>query len=119
MLPLAGGGFNAEGSPLEPAVRRRYRMSNQFGGVMTNKVWMVGTMLIAFVIGMMFSQNTTAQEGEIGRLQIATAGATRSSGARGTLFILDTVNGDTYYCSFIIGGDGYGEVNFQRNNCGM
>ena len=29
---------------------------------MTNKVWMVGMMLIAFVIGMLFSQNTTQAE---------------------------------------------------------
>ena len=33
---------------------------------MTNKVWMVGMMLIAFVIGMLFSQNTSAQQDEIG-----------------------------------------------------
>ena len=41
-------------------------MINQSGGVMTNKEWlvgwMVGMMLIAFVIGMMFSQNTTQAE---------------------------------------------------------
>ncbi|MBE56145.1 MAG: hypothetical protein CL479_06185 [Acidobacteria bacterium] len=40
---------------------------------MTNKVWMVGMILIAFVIGMLFSQNTSAQQDEIGRYQIAAA----------------------------------------------
>ena len=46
---------------------------NQTGGIMTNKVWMVGMMLIAFVIGMLSSQNTSAQQDEIGRYQIRTS----------------------------------------------
>ena len=37
---------------------------------MKNKMWMVGPMLIAFLVGMMSSQNTTAQHSEIGRYQI-------------------------------------------------
>jgi hypothetical protein len=37
-------------------------MGNQPGGVMTNKVWMVGMMLIAFLIGLLSSQNTTQAE---------------------------------------------------------
>jgi hypothetical protein len=48
-------------------------MANQIGGVMQNKIWMLGMMLIAFFVGMMFSQNTAAQQGEVGRYQIATA----------------------------------------------
>ena len=41
---------------------------------MKNKMWMVGTMLIAFLVWMMSSQNTTAQRSEIGRYQIEAAG---------------------------------------------
>tara|TARA_B100002003_G_scaffold250929_1_gene292184 strand:+ start:2493 stop:2780 length:288 start_codon:yes stop_codon:yes gene_type:complete len=48
-------------------------MGNHTGGVMQNKMWMLGMMLIAFFVGMMFSQNTAAQQGELGRYQIATA----------------------------------------------
>ncbi len=40
---------------------------------MKNKMWMVGTMLIAFLVWMMASQNTTAQQSEIGRYQIEAA----------------------------------------------
>jgi hypothetical protein len=94
ILPLAGGGFNAEGSPLEPAVRRRYRMGIQSGGVMTNKVWMVGMMLIVFVIGMMFSQNTSAQQGEIGRYQLEHDPRTDYSG----VWKIDTVTGQLWEC---------------------
>ena len=50
ILPLTGGGFNAEGSPLEPALRRRYRMSIQTGGVMTdNKYFLIGVLIAAFL----------------------------------------------------------------------
>ena len=50
ILPLTGGGFNAEGSPLEPMVRRRYRMSNQSGGVMSdNKYFVNGLLIVAFL----------------------------------------------------------------------
>ena len=46
ILPLAGGGFNAEGSPLEPALRRRYRMGIQKGELVSRDyqkahLWMV------------------------------------------------------------------------------
>jgi len=37
---------------------------------MKNNIWILGMVLIAFLVGMMFSQDTTAQEGEIGRYQI-------------------------------------------------
>ena len=40
---------------------------------MKNKMWMVGTMLIAFLVWMMSSQNTTAQQSEIERYQIEAA----------------------------------------------
>ena len=40
---------------------------------MTNKVWIVGMMLIAFVIGMLSSQSTSAQQDEVGRYQITAA----------------------------------------------
>ena len=43
---------------------------------MQNKMWMLGMMLIAFFVGMMFSQNTAAQQGELGRYQIALLGMT-------------------------------------------
>jgi hypothetical protein len=57
-----GGGFNGEGSQLEPTTRKRYRMNNQSGGIMQNKMWMLGMILIAFFVGLMFFQNTTAQQ---------------------------------------------------------
>tara|TARA_B100000809_G_scaffold228585_1_gene241686 strand:- start:670 stop:828 length:159 start_codon:yes stop_codon:yes gene_type:complete len=37
-------------------------MNNQSGGIMQNKMWMLGMMLIAFFVGLMFFQNTTAQQ---------------------------------------------------------
>jgi hypothetical protein len=70
-------------------------MSNQTGGVMTNKVWMIGMMLIAFVIGMLSSQNTSAQQGEIGRYQM-TRGAIDVNRA----FLLDTATGRVWNCDW-------------------
>ena len=62
---------------------------------MTNKVWMVGMMLIAFVIGMLFSQNTTAQESnEIGRYQISGG----SSDLSYFVWKIDTVTGEVSKC---------------------
>ena len=62
---------------------------------MTNKVWMVGMMLIAFVIGMLFSQNTSAQQGEIGRYQMAAYVFTRG----GVSFRLNTATGEAIFCT--------------------
>jgi hypothetical protein len=60
---------------------------------MQNKMWMVGMMLIAFFVGMMFSQNTTAQQGQIGRYQIAGRGDGGS-----TYWRLDTRTGYVERC---------------------
>ena len=68
---------------------------------MTNKVWMVGMMLIAFLIGMMFSQNTTAQQGEIGRYQIT---ATQDEHGTATGWRLDTRTGQLWYCNILMKG---------------
>ena len=59
---------------------------------MQNKMWMVGMMLIAFFVGMMFSQNTTAQQGQIGRYQIAAQGTSKN------YWLLDTRTGTVKDC---------------------
>jgi hypothetical protein len=71
-------------------------MGNQTGGVMQNKMWMVGMMLIAFFVGMMFSQNTTAQQSEIGRYQMAAVAVRLGTGV--ILYRLNTATGETILC---------------------
>jgi hypothetical protein len=66
---------------------------------MQNKMWMVGMMLIGFFVGLMFSQNTTAQQGQIGRFQIAGAGDSNTY-----FFRLDTRTGEVERC-FLSGRD--------------
>ena len=60
---------------------------------MTNKVWMVGMMLIAFVIGMLSSQDTSAQQGSVGRHRIVPV-------ADNSFFVwrIDTVTGEVSRC---------------------
>ena len=61
---------------------------------MQNKMWLVGMMLIAFFVGMMFSQNTTAQQGidQLGRYQIAGRGDSTK------YWLLDTRTGEVESC---------------------
>ena len=60
---------------------------------MKNKIWMVAMMLIAFLVGMMSSQNTAAQQGEIGRYQIEKIDDS-------TIFVwkIDTATGNLWKC---------------------
>jgi hypothetical protein len=62
---------------------------------MQNKMWMVGMMLIAFFVGLMFSQNTTAQQGQLGRYQIRNSGTAIA-------WRVDTVTGQVSRCQTII-----------------
>ena len=65
---------------------------------MQNKMWLVGMMLIAFFVGMMSSQNTTAQESnEIGRYQIS--GASRDNEFRA--YMIDTATGRVWRCETV------------------
>ena len=83
---------------------------------MTNKVWIVGMLLIAFVIGMMFSQNTTAQESnEIGRYQIEVAGLERLQ----FVYRLNTETGETRGCAFYLNYTlDSGRIDFTDGFCG-
>ena len=82
---------------------------------MTNKVWMVGMMLIAFVIGMLFSQNTSAQMGKVGQYQIAVAGAERMQ----FVYRLNTETGETRGCAFYLNYTlDSGRIDFTDDFCG-
>ena len=78
---------------------------------MTNKVWMVGMMLIAFVIGMMFSQNTSAQAGQVGRYRIVKGSDLGDGGGYDTSWIVDSMTGQVWLC--VVGGSGPGCMNVQ------
>ena len=74
-------------------------MDIQTGGVMTNKVWMVGMMLIAFVIGMMFSQNTSAQAGQVGRYRLVEG--SDHGGIVNTSWMVDSMTGRVWLCAVV------------------
>ena len=61
---------------------------------MQNKMWMLGLILIAFFVGMMFSQNTTAQQGAIGRYQT-------KKDDTGRVWRIDTTTGTVSRCQAV------------------
>jgi hypothetical protein len=94
ILLLTGGGFNAEGAPLEPALRRRYRMGIQTGGVMTdNKYFLNGVLIIAFLFVVSYFL-----VGWTGRYQLGQANDDYAT------WKIDTVTGQVWVCRNIRSG---------------
>ena len=64
---------------------------------MTNKVWIVGMLLIAFVIGMLSSQNTSAQAGQVGRYRLVEG--SDLGGIINTSWMVDSMTGQVWHCA--------------------